>query len=114
MAVSATAVTGASTVQGNKRVRVYDLAFSGTYPTGGESVTAASVGLQKIEQVQLSGNVGESDETGAWVTKVSFASSGASVLISLFEGSTAGTVLTQKPAEAYESASEVRATFIGH
>jgi hypothetical protein len=113
MAVAATAVRGANTVWGNKRVRVYDLALTGSYSAGGESVTAASVGLRKIEAV-FSGAPSETDETGAWIPKWDIQSGGASVKLVLFESAGAGLVHTQKPAEAYESASEVRAVFIGY
>jgi hypothetical protein len=114
MAVAATAVAGASTVFGNKRVRVYDLAFSGSYSTGGESVTAEDVGLKKIEQAIPHGNASETDETGAWITNVDYQTDGASVKVVLFEGAGAGIVPTQKPAEAYESAGRLRVAFIGY
>lgn len=112
MAVSATAVAGASYVAGNKRVRVYDLAITGTYPTDGESITAASVGLKKIEQAIPNGGASETDLTGGWITKIDYQTDG-SVKLVLFESATAGAVPTQKPNEAYESASELRCTFVG-
>lgn len=40
---------------GNKRHRVYDVTFDSSYPTGGESLTAADVNLRKIEQLIVHG-----------------------------------------------------------
>ena len=40
---------------GNKRHRVYDVTFDSSYPTGGESLTAADVNLRKIEQPSVPG-----------------------------------------------------------
>ncbi len=59
MAVAAVPVKNASTVFGNKRIRVYDLNFTGNYATGGETVTASSVGLRKIDFVNVQGHVAE-------------------------------------------------------
>lgn len=40
---------------GNKRHRVYDVTFDSSYPTGGESLTAADVNLRKIEELIVHG-----------------------------------------------------------
>jgi hypothetical protein len=47
----------ASYVAGNKKVRVCDvqLTSGANYTTGGETITAASVGVRKIEQAMPSG-----------------------------------------------------------
>jgi hypothetical protein len=52
-----TKVTGADTVFGNKKVRVRDvqLTSGANYTTGGETITAAQVGLRKIEQANVLG-----------------------------------------------------------
>jgi hypothetical protein len=111
MAVTITPVTGAAYVSGNKRVKVCDLAFSSTYPDGGESVTAALVGLNKIEQVLFHGIVMASDEeTG---NPVGYDYTASKVV--LFEGSSAGTAITEKTdSEAHATGAAVRATFIGY
>jgi len=49
MAVSIAKVTGADSVFGNKRVKVRDITFDSSYPTGGEPLTAADVDLKKID-----------------------------------------------------------------
>lgn len=113
MALAATPVKQASTTWGNKRVRVLNLAFSGDYPTGGEALNASSCGLKVIEQVICHGNAAETDLTGSWITKVKYTAPGQ-VHIVLFESAGAGAVPTQKPAEAYESAGELRVTVVGY
>lgn len=112
MAVATTKVPGADTVFGNKRVKVRDIAFSGTYPTGGETITAASVGLKTINVAIADGGQAEVDLTGGFVAKMDYQTDG-SVKVVLYEVGVAGP-LTQKPAEAYDSASELRVVFIGH
>lgn len=50
MAIAVTQV-GRRTVFGDRRVGFYDVAFSGTYPDGGEPLSAALLGLNFIEYV---------------------------------------------------------------
>lgn len=50
MALTLTAVTGAHSVVGNKRERVYDVTFDSSYADDGESLTPSDVGLKVIEQ----------------------------------------------------------------
>ena len=51
MALTLTAVANGAYVIGNKKARTYDVTFDSSYATGGESLTAANVGLKKIVQV---------------------------------------------------------------
>lgn len=48
MAATVTAV-GTPQVAGGWQVRIYDVAFDSSYPTGGESVTPAMLGLNTID-----------------------------------------------------------------
>lgn len=64
MALTIATVTGADYVAGNKRVKVRDITFDNSYPTGGESLTASDVGLKNIEQVIPNGPAVDSDGTG--------------------------------------------------
>jgi hypothetical protein len=57
-------VSGSDGVWGNKRVKVREILFDSSYPTGGESLTAADVGLKTIEQVLPHGPASNSDGTG--------------------------------------------------
>ena len=55
-------------VFGNKRVRVVDVDFDSSYPTGGESLTAADLGLSVVDIVipsPKSGYVFEYDYTNS-------------------------------------------------
>lgn len=51
MALTIAKVTGADHTDGNKRIKVRTITFDSSYPTGGESLTAADVKLRKIEFV---------------------------------------------------------------
>lgn len=113
MAVAVTQLSpNADFVAGNKRVKIRDVAFSGTYPTGGEVIDADDVGLKVIDFAIVDGAASETDETGAWITNVDYTTTGVKLV--LFESAGAGLVHTQKPNEAYESAGRVRVTFVGH
>jgi hypothetical protein len=112
MALAITRATGGDYVAGNKRTHVRNVALSGSYSTGGETITPTAVGLKRIEQVFLHGSAAETDLTGGWITRVDYQTNG-SVKLVLFEAAAAGGVFTQKPAEAYESAASLRVTFVG-
>lgn len=51
MALTIASVRGADSVAGNKKVKIRDITFDASYPTGGEPLTAADVGLRQIEYV---------------------------------------------------------------
>jgi hypothetical protein len=115
MAIAATAVSNAAHRCGNKKQRVYDLVFSGNYATGGETVAASVFGLTKIEQIVGNGNLATSTDL-ATANPVGFriAASGTSVTVTQYEGSAAGTALSEKTnAEAYATGSNVRVTAVG-
>ena len=119
MAVALSAVGGASYTAGNKKHKVYTLTFSGNYATNGETVTAANVGLRKIEQVQISGQVAAaSTPTSGVVLGTVIASDGTSVAVRSYElGGTgaAGDPLAEKTnGEAYITGQTITVTFIGH
>src|SRR4051812_29279231 len=103
MAITATAVTGAHYRTANKKLRVYDLVFSSTYATGGETLSASTVGLKKIDQIVPHGNLALSTDL-ATANPVGFklATSGVSATVTQYEGSAAGTALSEKTnSEAY-------------
>lgn len=47
--MAASVTVNERTVQGNKRVTFSTVTFDSSYPTGGESVTAAQLGLSKVD-----------------------------------------------------------------
>jgi hypothetical protein len=65
MALTFTAVAEGAYVEGNKRIRIYDVTFDDSYPAAGEVVTAANFGLNKIIHID-GGFAQKSDETLAY------------------------------------------------
>lgn len=110
MTLTLTPVTGAHYVAGNKRVRVYDIAASSTYPDGGESLTAADVGLKQIDNVVFSGPALSTDRETANPVSYDFTNS---KLIYL-EGAASGAAIGEKTdSEAHATGSSVRGSFTG-
>ncbi len=115
MAITLTAVTGARNVIGNQRSRTFDCVFSSTYATGGESITAAAVGLRKIYNVIGSGVAISTDLATANPVGIRVATAGTSVLVTTYEGSADGTALAEKTnSEAHATGSTIRLTFLGY
>lgn len=56
MAIAVTQV-GRRTVFGDRRVGFYDVVFSGTYPTGGEALSPALLGLNSVDFVEAAQGV---------------------------------------------------------
>lgn len=113
MALTVTPVPSANYVSGNKKVRVFDLTFSSNYATGGEAFSASTtnVNLRKIESVQFDGIAAAADlATGNPVHY-----DHATGKIVFFEGSAAGTALSEKTnSEAYPTGCKVRVTVRGY
>jgi len=68
MAYTVSTLTGNATDKfkwGNKRCIFAEITFSGTYPTGGEALTAADFGLRKILMV-LGNSTEAAGQTSAW------------------------------------------------
>ena len=107
---------GIDAVFGNKRIKTRKLVFSGNYATGGESITAASLGLRTIDNVLSPGGVAHSTDL-ATSNAVAFkvADDHKSVTVVHYEAAAANTALAEKTnAEAHATGSTVRITVIGH
>ena len=115
MAATATARARATSVWGNKRIRVFNVVFSGNYATGGETVTASTLGLRRIDQVILNGNLATStDLATANPVGCVLNAAGTSFTLTQYEGSAAGTALSEKTnAEAYATGSNIDITVVG-
>jgi hypothetical protein len=114
MAVALAKIAGADFVTGNKRVKVRTLTFSGNYATNGETVTAASLGLKRIEQVYFGGVAAASTPTTAVQMGAVIASDGTSVAIRSYEAAASAAAFLEKDnSEAYITGQTVRATFVG-
>lgn len=112
MAITATAVGRANTVWGNKRVKVWDLVFSGNYATGGESYTAADAKLKKIEQVIPHGGVAVASDLA---TAIGIFYNHATSKFTFYESGAANAALAEKTnSEAYPTGCKVRVTVVGY
>lgn len=111
MAIAATVVSGAAHVDGNTKRRYYDLVFSGNYATGGEAFTASTFGLRKFYYVNTPGVATSTDRATGIGVNVDHANS----KFVFFEGSAAGTALSEKTnAEAYPTGCTMRVEVVGY
>lgn len=102
-----------ATTWGNKRVRIYDVTFDSSYPTGGEPLAASDVGLRKIEQV-LS-DAGAKNSAGTSSIPVRYDYTNSKLQGYEYNGASAGVARLQELANAFDaSAFSVRLTFIGY
>ena len=115
MAVALTRITGADRVEGNCKVKVRDAVFSGNYATGGEAIAASDVGLKRIFEVRSPGVATSTDLATANPVAFEINSGGTSVTVTHYEGSAAGTAISEKTnAEAHATGSHLRITFVGY
>lgn len=111
MAIAKTELRGSRVQNSNKDEVVYDLVFSGNYATGGESFVASDVRLRVIEQVVCHGGVAVASDLA---TAIPVFYNYATSKFTFYEGSAAGTALTEKTnAEAYPTGCKLRVTVRG-
>lgn len=98
-------------VLGDLQYRICDFVFSGNYATGGEAITPAVVGLSTtILAVNFDGIAISTDVATGNPVKFNAATS----KIAQYEGSAAGTALSEKTnAEVYATGSNVTALVLG-
>ena len=101
----------------NRRYRTRNLVWSGTYAAGGNSVTAASLGLTAIEEVNFHGTIaaGSTPAKGLGV-HAKYATGGTSVTLYLYAagGGAADDEFDEFDATAVDTGLNIRATFVGH
>jgi hypothetical protein len=117
--VTATKPTGVQdTTFGNKKIKIRDITFdTGTYVTGGNTVTAASLGLKRIDYVGMGTQIATNGTAGATANPigVTYAANGQSVTFQQYESAATGLPLLEKTsAEATLANFTFRAMFIGH
>src|SRR4051812_39797556 len=96
---------------GNKRAKIVDLTLSGNYATGGEALTARTLGFKKLEFVCFNGPAVSTDL--ATSNPVSYDYSTAKLVS--YESGASGTASAEKTnSEAYATGSHVRALCIGY
>lgn len=113
MAIALTRV-GNPTVFGDKKVGVFDVALTGSYPAGGEIITPAACGMQRIEFALLDSNVAEVDLTGAVLSKLDYLANGNVALVQYQTGALDVDFNPKTAAEAYASVSECRLLVFGY
>lgn len=108
MAISTSLLSGGRFNIGNKKVRMADVTFSGSYATGGETITPSSVGMRRIMNVV--GSVTEAaGQTTAWAPHWD----AANTKLKLFGATAGATGLTEHAAAAYAAATVGHLVFIG-
>lgn len=100
----------------NKRIRFFDItADTGTYTTGGFSLTAAQLGLSGIDFASA-GSVATTGTAGATANPVGirYAADGSSITVTPYEAAATGLATLEKSsAEAYEANFTFRLMVIG-
>lgn len=112
MAVAAAAISGVKDyIDGNNDVCTRRLTFSGNYGTGGEAITAALFGLKVLQRIYFHGGVAMAS---ALSTGCPISYDAANSKVVFFEGSAAGTALSEKTnAEAYPTGCFIDVTVVG-
>lgn len=103
--------------QGNQKVVYRDYTLdTGTYATGGLTITAASVGMRAFDFVSASGSVATSGTAGATGNPIgiTYNTEGTSITLQLYESTAAGTAVGEKTnSEAVEATWTIRLKFEG-
>ena len=107
MAVTVTQV-GRRTVFGDRRVGFYDVAFSGSYATGGEAVTPGLFGLNFIDLM-----LPQEAVTTATTTANPISYNQGTGKIQMWESGAANAPLAEKGVEAYDAGVAARVMVIG-
>lgn len=95
-------------VWGNKKIRMADITLTGTYPTGGETLTATDFGMRQILDV-----IGRSTEAAGQTTMWNVHWDRANNKMKLFGLAAGATGLTEHGAIAYATASVAHIILIG-
>lgn len=113
MALTATAVTGNPSPTGDGKSMDFNIVFSSTYATGGESFTISDLGsnFRRIKRVIVHGGVAAAADMA---TAIPIHYNYATSKFVFFEGSAAGTALSEKTnSEAYPTGCTCRVTVVG-
>ena len=98
------------TVFGDRRAVVASLTFSDNYETGGYVLTPALLGLQRLDMLICDSMVAADAGTTGVIPHMDYANN----KLQMFEGSAAGTALTEKTnAEAMPASAKLRVIAIG-
>lgn len=96
MAYTLATLTGGKFVIGNKKIRMVDITLTGSYATGGETLTPRDFGMKRI--MNVTGSVTEAaGQTTAWVPHWD----AANAKLKLFGAAVGATGATEHAAAAY-------------
>lgn len=112
MAIAVAPLTAGKFDVGNKKVRMMNVTFTGSYVTGGETIAASAVGMKRIMNVL--GLVTEAaGETTAWAPHWAPGTTNENGKVKLFGLAAGATGLTEHGAIAYAAVSVGHLVFIG-
>lgn len=112
MAIAVAFQSGGKFDIGNKKMRMADVTFTGTYPTGGETIDPVKVGMRRI--ITVLGNVTEAaGQTTSWNVSWTPGSTLANGTLKLFGLAAGATGFTEHGNIAYAAASVGHLIFIG-
>lgn len=112
MALTVAKVTGADRIEGNKKVKVRTITFDSSYPTGGEALTASTLGFRKVEEVRPHGVFRNTD--GTLAVPVSYDHTNSKLLAYQYNGASAGVAQLLEVANTTDlSAFSGRVTVVG-
>ena len=81
MAVSLTAITGADTTWGNKKIKVRTCTLDSSYVQTGEPINASDFGLKRFDTLEPLGFATTSDGTTAWAVTAKIATNHTSAVL---------------------------------
>lgn len=110
MAVAVTQV-GRKSVFGDKTVKFFDLVFSGNYATGGEALTAATLGFKSVDFVTVDGGSPATALTTATVQKYNYATE---KMLTYEAAASAAPFIEKDNAEAYITGQFCRVMVVGY
>lgn len=112
MALTIARVTGADRIEGNKKVKVRDVTFDNSYPTTGEPLAAADVGLKVIEFVR---GLSAKNATGTLGLPLAYDYTNSKLQALEYNGAAAGVAQLQEVANTTNLAAfTARLEFVGY
>jgi hypothetical protein len=109
MAITVAPLTAGKFNIGNKKVRMADVTFTGSYATGGEAITPASVGMKRIMNIPGGLVTEAAGQTTAWSPHWDVVNG----KLKLFGAAVGTTGMTEHAAAAYAAATVGHLVFIG-
>ena len=108
MAIAVAPLTAGKFNIGNKKVRMADVTFTGSYATGGEAITPGSVGMKRIMNV-----LGNVTEAAGQTTNWQIHWDAANAKLKMFGAAVGATGSTEHAAAAYAASTVGHLIFIG-